>query len=159
MQSNVVRPGEGRAVWAAGDRYTIKTGGQDSGGAFALFEALIPPQSGPPPHRHSREDEAFYVLAGELEFHVDGRRIVAGTGSWLTLAKGSLHHFKNIGESPALLLILVVPAGLDEFFLEVGREGDPRSPDTLVPVEPEDLEKMLAVAPKYGIEIVLPKIK
>ena len=159
MESNVLKPGEGRAVWAAGDRYTIKTSSQASGGAFAVMEALVPPQSGPPPHRHSREDEAFYVLDGELEFHVDGRRIVAGTGAWITLAKGSLHHFKNIGQSPALLLILVVPGGLDAFFVEVGREGNPLSPDTAVTVEPRDIEKMVAIAPKYGIEIVLPQSK
>jgi quercetin dioxygenase-like cupin family protein len=159
MDSDVLKAGEGRSTWAVGDRYTIKTSGQDSGGAFAIFEALVPSQSGPPPHRHSREDEAFYVLEGELEFHVDGRQIVAGTGAWITLAKGSLHRFKNIGQSPARLLILVVPAGLDEFFLEVGREGNPLSPDTPVTVEPGDIEKMVAVAPKYGIEIVLPVIK
>jgi quercetin dioxygenase-like cupin family protein len=127
MDSGVLRSGEGRSLWVVGDHYTIKAGGEDTGGAFALIEALVPPGSGPPPHIHQREDEAFYILEGELLFHVDGHDIAAGTGSWITLARGSLHHFKNLGDQPARMLIVVTPAGLERFFEEVGRvagDGD-----------------------------------
>jgi quercetin dioxygenase-like cupin family protein len=97
MDSGVLRAGEGRSIWVVGDRYTIKASGEDTGGAFALIEALVTPGGGPPPHIRRREDEAFYVLEGELHFHTDGRDIAVGAGSWITLAKGSLHHFKNLG--------------------------------------------------------------
>ena len=100
MESGVLRPGEGRSIWVVGDRYTVKASGEDTGGAYALIEAVVPPGGGPPPHIHHREDKAFYVLEGELLFHVDGRDIPAGAGSWVTLAKGSLHHFKNVGDRP-----------------------------------------------------------
>jgi mannose-6-phosphate isomerase-like protein (cupin superfamily) len=62
MESGVLGAGEGRSVWVVGDRYTVKAAGEDTGGAFALVEALVPPGGGPPPHIHHREDEAFYVL-------------------------------------------------------------------------------------------------
>src|SRR3954454_3448789 len=100
------KPGEGRSVWVVGELYTIKASGEDTGGAFALIEALVPPGGGPPPHIHRREDEAFYVLEGELRSHVDGRAISAGPGAWVTLARGSLPHFKNVGDQPARMLIV-----------------------------------------------------
>ena len=156
MDSGVLQPGEGRTVWVVGDRYTIKTSGEDTGGAFALIEALVPPGGGPPPHIHRREDEAFYLLEGELLFHVDGRDIAAGAGTWVTLAKGSLHHFKNIGDRPARMLIVVTPAGLERYFLEVGRAADQGDGETVAPT-PEDIEKLVAVAPHYGIEIQPPE--
>src|SRR3954452_23987095 len=117
MNSGILRPGEGRSAWVVGDLYTVKAGGEDTGGAFALIEVLVPSQSGPPPHRHRREGEAFYVIEGGVEVHIDDQLLVAGPGSWVTLARGSLHHFKNIGPAPARMLILA-GAGLDRFFLE-----------------------------------------
>ena len=130
MNSGILRTGEGRAVWVVGDHYTVKASGEDTGGAFALIEVLVPPNSGPPPHLHRREDEAFYVLEGEFEVHIDEQRLTAGPGSWVRLAKGSLHYFKNIGPTPAKMLILATPAGLDQFFLEAGREATNTSPES-----------------------------
>src|SRR3954464_9566390 len=155
MNSGILRAGEGRAAWVVGDHYTVKASGEDTGEAFALIEVLVPPQSGPPPHVHRREDEAFYVLEGEFEVHIDDQRLIAGPGSWVTLARGSLHHFKNIGSTPARMLILATPAGLDRFFLEAGREVTDTSPES-GGVRPGDPEKLLAAAPKAGIEIKCP---
>jgi quercetin dioxygenase-like cupin family protein len=155
MNSGILRPNEGRAVWVVGDHYTVKASGNDTNGTFALIEVLVPSQSGPPPHIHRREDEAFYVLEGEFEVYVDDQALTAGPGSWVTLAKGTLHHFKNIGSTPAKMLILATPAGLDQFFLEAGREATDSLPQSGT-VTPEDTEKLLAIAPKYGIEMQLP---
>lgn len=155
MNNGILQTGNGRAVWVVGDHYTVKASGEDTGGSFTLIEVLVPPQSGPPPHIHRREDEAFYVLEGEFEVYIDGQSLIAGPGSWVTLAKGSLHHFKNISSTPAKMLILATPAGLDQFFLEAGRKAIDNSLDSGA-VTPEDSEKLLAIAPKYGIEIKLP---
>ena len=155
MNSGILRVGEGRAAWVVGDLYTVKASGEETGEAFALIEVMVPPQSGPPPHLHHREDEAFYVLEGEFEVHIDEQRLTAGPGSWIQMAKGSLHHFKNVGSRPAKMLILATPAGLDRFFLEAGRDATDTSPDSGA-ATPEDKERLLAVAPKYGIEIKLP---
>jgi len=155
MDNSVLSANEGQSIWVIGDRYTIKCDGNDTSGAFALVEAVVPPGNGPPPHIHSREDEAFYVLEGELQFHVEDRSFTATTGAWVTLARHSLHFFKNIGPKPARMLIMVTPAGLENFFREVGREAIDGETESGTPT-PEDIQKLLRAAPKHGIEIRLP---
>jgi uncharacterized cupin superfamily protein len=156
MDSGILWAGAGRAAWVVGDHYTVKASGAETGGAFTLIEVLVPPQSGPPPHVHRREDEAFYVLEGEFEVHIDNQCVTAGPGAWVTLAKGSLHHFKNVSRAIAKMLILATPAGLDQFFLEAGRPATDTLPESGAATS-GDIEKLLAIAPKYGIEIKLPR--
>lgn len=153
MRTALIPPGTGRVVWVSGDHYTIKAHGSETGGALALVEAIVMPGAGPPLHRHGREDEAFYLLDGELEFQADGTTFIAGAGSWITLAKGSLHRFRNTADHPARMLILVTPAGLEDFFLEVGSPGRADEPAPFGPVE---IERMLTAAPRYGLEILPP---
>ena len=155
MNNGVMGAGEGRSIWVVGDRYTIKCSGNDTSGAFAMMEAIVPPGHGPPPHIHSREDEAFYVLEGELRFHAEDRSFSATSGAWVTLARGSLHFFTNTGANPARMLIVVTPAGLEDFFLEVGREAIEGETEPVTPT-PEDIQKLLETAPSYGIEIRMP---
>ena len=104
---------------------------------------------------HSREDEAFFVLEGELQFHVEGRGFMATSGAWVTLARGSVHFFKNTGAEPARMLIVVTPAGLEDFFLEIGREAVEEEAEPVAPT-PEDIQKLIQTAPKYGLEIRMP---
>jgi len=52
MDTGFLPAGKGRSVWVVGDRYTLKVSGEETGGAFALLEALVPPGGGPPPHIH-----------------------------------------------------------------------------------------------------------
>jgi quercetin dioxygenase-like cupin family protein len=155
MNNGVLAAGEGRSIWVIGDRYTILCGGNETGGAFAMMEAIVPPGHGPPPHIHSREDEAFYVVEGELLFHADGRSFTAYSGAWVTLAKGSLHFFKNASHKPARILIVVTPSGLENYFLEVGREAVAGETEPVAPT-PEDIQKLVETAPKYGLDIRIP---
>lgn len=151
MITDALKAGEGKAFWVVGDLYTVLASGDDTGGAYALIHAEVPPGGGPPPHIHGREDEAFYVIEGEIAFRADGRDIVGMPGMWITLAKGSLHQFKNTGRGTAKMLIVVSPSGLEKFFAEVGTPVTNRaSPPT---VTPADIERLKATAPKYGIEI------
>src|SRR5262245_22914564 len=154
MDLNVLQAGEGKAYWVVGDLYTILASGDDTGGAYALIHALVPPGGGPPPHIHRRDDEAFYVLEGEVTIHADGQSTTATAGTWITLAKGSRHSFRNNGAAPARMLILVTPSGLEKFFAEVGVEATDRT--AAPPVTPADIERLVAVAPRYGMEIQPP---
>jgi mannose-6-phosphate isomerase-like protein (cupin superfamily) len=57
-------------LWVVDELMTFKASGEDTGGAYALTDSVVPPGGGPPPHIHHREDEAFWVLEGELEVMV-----------------------------------------------------------------------------------------
>jgi mannose-6-phosphate isomerase-like protein (cupin superfamily) len=150
-----VPPEEGKSLWFGGELYTAKAGSEDTSGAFTLVEALTPPGGGPLPHIHHREDKTFYVLEGELEFMVEDDILkVVSAGSWLVVPKGTLHTYKNTGTRPARYLGVLTPGGIERFFEEVSVPAmDRTSPP---PFEQEDLDRLLASAPKYGLEIRLP---
>jgi quercetin dioxygenase-like cupin family protein len=138
-----------------GDVYRFLATGEDTDGRYALWEAIVPPGGGPPPHVHSREEEGFYVLEGEVTFRVGEERIVATAGTFANMPVGTPHSFKNEGDRPARMLISVAPAGLERMFFECGvplAEGA----TTALPPTREEIERLLAVAPRYGVEIRLP---
>jgi quercetin dioxygenase-like cupin family protein len=148
-------PPQGRTIAVVGDVYRFLATGDDTNGKYALWEALVPPGGGPPPHVHSREEEGFYVLEGEITFTVNGERVVATAGTFANMPVGTPHSFKNESTKPAKMLISVAPAGLEKMFMEVGvplAEGA----TTALPPTKEEIEKLLAIAPSYGIEIKLP---
>ena len=155
LQVKIVKPGEGKCIWAAGDHYFFKNTGDDTGGTYSLFEGLVPPGGGPPPHFHQREYEAFYVLEGELTYHANGASTVAGPGTFVHIPKNLLHTFKNESQRDARMLAIVAPSGIEHFLEEIGRPVYDRT-STPAPMTPADVEKILATAPKYGIGIVLP---
>src|SRR5579862_4175077 len=151
----VRQPGEGRTIAVVGDVYRFLAVGEDTDGRYALWEALVPPGGGPPPHVHSREEEGFYILEGEITFTIGEKRIVATAGMFANMPVGTPHSFKNESGKPAKMLISVAPAGLEQMFFEVGvplAEGA----TTALPPTKEEIEKLLAIAPRYGIEIKLP---
>ena len=149
------QPGEGRTIAVVGDVYRFLATGEDTNGKYALWEAVVPPGGGPPPHVHSREEEGFYILEGEITVLVGDKRLVAGPGMFANMPVGSLHSFKNETDRPARMLISVAPAGLEKMFFEVGQPVAAGA-TTAPPPTKGEIEKMLAVAPRYGIEISLP---
>lgn len=154
-QPTITKPGTGRTIGVVGDIYRFLAVSEDTDGRYAVWEAIVPPGGGPPPHVHSREEEGFYILEGEITFQLGDSRFVAGAGTFANMPVGSLHSFKNESGKLARMLISVAPAGLEKMFFEVGQpvaEGATTAP----PPAPADIEKLLAVAPQYGIEIRLP---
>src|SRR5215510_16493638 len=78
----VREPGAGSTLNVLGVTHIYKVTGAETAGSFSLWEDVVPPGAGAPPHVHSREDEAFYVLSGEIQVEFEGerapRRIGAG---------------------------------------------------------------------------------
>lgn len=139
-----------------GDVYRFLATGEDTDGKYALFEALVLPGGGPPPHLHRREEEGFYILEGEVIFQVGEERLVGRPGMFFNMPIGTLHAFRNEGQKPAKMLISVAPAGLEKMFFEFGVPL-PEGATTAQPPTREEIDKLLAIAPRYGIEIRLPQ--
>jgi quercetin dioxygenase-like cupin family protein len=150
-----LKPTEGPALSAVGDVYRILATGEQTGGVYVLSEARVLPGGGPPPHIHHREDESFFVLEGEITFTLGDQKVFAGAGSFIQGPRGIPHAFKNESSAPARMLIHVTPPGFDKFLSEIAQPvASIDSPP--LPVTPADIQKLLAVAPKYGIEILPP---
>src|SRR5262245_43301322 len=101
----VRKPGEGRSVAVVGDVYRSLATGEETDGKYALLEAYVSPGGGPPPHVHSREEEGFYVLEGEITFLIGEQRLIAGAGIFANMPIGTPHSFKNDSGKPARMLI------------------------------------------------------
>ena len=154
-QPTLRTPTEGRTIAVVGDVYRFLATGEDTNGKYASWEAIVPPGGGPPPHVHSREEEGFYILEGEITFHIGEERVVATAGMFANMPVGTPHSFRNESGKPAKMLISVAPAGLEKMFFEVGvpvAQGTTTAP----PPTKAEIEKLLAVAPRYGVEIRLP---
>jgi len=145
-----------RAVAVVGDVYQFLATGEDTNGKYATFESIVRPGGGPPPHIHRREEEAFYVLEGEVAFYIDGNRNALRPGMFANMPVGVPHAFRNETDQPARMLVTVAPAGLEKMFFEFGVEVPPGSTTAAPPTEAE-IQKLLAIAPNYGIEVLLPK--
>lgn len=148
------RLGGEESYWSLGLLQTFLAEGKDTDGRFSLGEGLAPKGAEPPPHTHTREDEAYYILEGELVFHVGGQTIEAKAGDYVWLPRGIEHSFE-LKSSQARALVLFAPAGLEEVFKQL---GEPARSVTLPrpPKEPPDLEKIVAVFNEYGIEFAPP---
>jgi hypothetical protein len=73
----IKKSSEGRTVAVVGDVYRFLATGDNTLGTYGLWEAIDPPGGGPPPHVHSREEERFYILEGEITVQSGDKRIVA----------------------------------------------------------------------------------
>src|SRR5918995_6035775 len=150
-------PGEGEALWWIGMLATIKATAEQTGGQYTLVEILAPEGFASPLHVHHFEDEAFYILEGEMTFYVGDQTIKAQPGSFLFGPKDVPHAF-NVDRGPARLLFVLSPAGLEGLIREMGEPARslsiPPQPDE--PPDEAEMEQMMAIAARYGAEILGP---
>jgi quercetin dioxygenase-like cupin family protein len=123
---------------------TVKVSSRDSGGSVALVEhTLAPGRLGAPPHRHDREDETSYVLAGTLTVQLGPDTVTAGPGDIVFKPRGVYHAFWNAGRDPVRFLEVITPGGFEAYFAELA---------PLVPTAgPPDLTAIAALAARYGL--------
>ncbi len=145
----VLGPGEGRLVPVPGQSHTHKAGAADTHGAYALWETSLTGQ-GPPRHIHHAEEEAVYVLDGEIDVMVGDEIVHATPGSFVLVTRGTTHTFWNAGSTVPRLLVIVSPPGFEQMFDEVVDDRE---------IEPATfVERIGAVAYKYNLEIVGPPL-
>ena len=145
-----LKPGDGRQRRVITDLVTIKAGSADTGGSYTLVETETPPGGGCPPHSQRHENASYYVLAGRYTFLVGEELIELGPGGYVFAPRGTVHAFANVGAAPARMLVLLTPGGIHEQFIDDAGDHGPR------PQWEPDMERVLAVAPKYGIEFSIP---
>lgn len=146
---------QGRKLQIAGGEYRIIISGEETNGTFAIIEMSVPSGAGPVPHAHPNFQETFYVLEGELNFHSEMGSYLAKKGATVSIPKGGLiHHFKNNTDQAARLLCTVVPAGLDDFFIEASEfmESVKMNPQNSINIK----EAIAHISMKYGQTLLPP---
>jgi quercetin dioxygenase-like cupin family protein len=124
--------------------------GEATDGRFCLMEQVtMPPGLASPYHVHHNEDEAFYVLEGEVRFVCDGTWLHAGPGTFVYGPREIPHGFKVVGSQPARMLLMCVPAGFEKFVLELCAPVDAVS-------APPDMATLVAAAATYKVDILGP---
>ena len=148
-------PDEGQAVWFLDTLMTVKVDAARTGGAYMLVECLLTPGFGPPPHIHHADDEAFYILEGEMSGFCGDQTWRGGPGTFVFMPRGIPHTFQVDSSMPARVLQLGNGSGFERFISEA---GEPAQALTLPPTPPGPTEigRMLATAPKYDIEMLIP---
>ncbi len=151
-----VYPDGGRTIWLLGMLIEFKALGEETGGEYSLYEQMVPPQLGAPPHIHHKETEAFYILEGEFEFLKGDHTVRAGAGEFVHVPRGVAHGFTNVGTTNAKFLAIVTPGGLHEKLL--GEIGEPAKTEALPPSPegPPNVERIMHVAHKYHTEMLPP---
>jgi quercetin dioxygenase-like cupin family protein len=106
---------------ALGLQISIKAVSEQTGGAFNLFELLVPAGYETPLHIHYAEDVAIHILKGELAIFWGVERMLAGEGAFFYQPRGTPHGFRAMGTKPARITYLTIPAGFDGFVMEHSR--------------------------------------
>ena len=133
-----------------GGTYRVVTTAQETTGCHFAFEVAEPPGGGPPLHTHATEDEYFAVLDGEFMFYIDGCVTAVTAGGSAFVPRGVRHCFKNCSTRDARMLVLFTPGQVEGFFdYGLPVNGQRPSDDRLI-------ERILELAPRFGIEVLGP---
>jgi mannose-6-phosphate isomerase-like protein (cupin superfamily) len=113
LRNVVSLPGAGRPETVIGVTHTYRLEEQQSGGALACIEVVVPPDHGVPPHTHHIEDETFFVIEGTVEITGDDLKGPTNLpqGSLLYSPKGRMHSFRNPTSEVTRLLVFMTPGG------------------------------------------------
>jgi mannose-6-phosphate isomerase-like protein (cupin superfamily) len=143
---------EGEATWFFNALMTTKAGMSETGGAYSLTEHLVTAASNPPMHVQVDEDEAFYVLDGEIEFEVDGNVVLATPGTFAFVARGAAHRFRVLTEWARMLVICSGKQSdnLEDFFLTMGTPATERALPR--PAAPDE-DRLAVLCARSGIEL------
>jgi quercetin dioxygenase-like cupin family protein len=127
-------PGEGEHHDTGAAQIFIKADGEHTGGSFYLAESTLAPGfAGPPPHRHRRLHDMFYVLEGTLTLLLGEETVEAGPGSFACVPPGVVHTFRNDSDGAVRLLNFNTPAGFEHYMRDLAEaaRSAPLTPDVI----------------------------
>lgn len=128
--------GYGGQIW-------VHVDGDSTGGAFGMWEGLLPPDGGSPLHIHHKEVECIYVIEGTFLIVCGDQEWEAGPGTWMSMPKDVRHGIRVVSDTPGRFLEFFLPAGLEQLFQRLPEKKSGTKPD---------MEKILAVANQFGLE-------
>jgi quercetin dioxygenase-like cupin family protein len=144
------------STWYKGLLISQLAGNSDTDGAFDLVESKMKKGTEPPPHIHDREDELFYILAGEIKVFADGQVFTVAAGESVFLPK-KIPHAYLIQSEECHVLALMTPGG---FLNAINKMNAPARtmeiPSDMETYATADLTATMAVFTKYGVRMMSP---
>jgi len=146
---------EDNSFWFLGNKASFLVTGEDTQGQYAVIQTEERKGSEPPPHVHTREDENFYVLEGEVTYFIADKVVHAKPGTYVHAPRGVEHTFK-LNTDVAKVLVSVYPSGFEDFVKELSIPVSEQMPSALEgPPSHEEVQRVVSTAKKYGIEMMI----
>ncbi|WP_370942231.1 cupin domain-containing protein [Amycolatopsis sp. cg5] len=142
--TRVIHPDDGVDVGAIGLGIHVRLTGEDTNGAYSLFEYVVPPGlGGPPTHVHSREDELFTCTQGKVRVELDGEEHIVESGASLLMPRGVPHMFHNPFDEETRIVAVVSPGGLENYYRALSE----------LPPGPRDMAKIAGIMARFGLRL------
>ena len=148
-----VRGDEGEAWWWLGSLAVIKATAQDTGGQMTIVEITEPAGTEAPLHVHHREDEAFWILEGNVTFEVGGATIEAGPGDYVFGPRDIPHRY-TVGDEDCRMLFVFTPGGFEQLIREMSEPAVERALPPPADEEEVDFVQIKQVAEAHGAELL-----
>ena len=135
------RPGEGKVMDFQGQRLVTMAGAEETGNAYDFTEIVFAPRFTVPLHTHQNEEEATYVLEGEMTIQVGDETVTVGPGSYVLGPRGIPHDLRNDSDVPLKVIVVTSPPLVEKLLQEVAAAGD-------------NAEKIMAITKSYGVDFI-----
>lgn len=142
---NVIRANDGNKVQVLGDQVNIKVASEVSPFGQSIVVVDVPPGSGTPCVTHSKEEEVYYILDGELFMHTPSEKHTLAAGDMVHLPPGTPHGYRNATEKTTKFLAWTVGGPMDKFFVSMAEH---------VKEMPRDLNVMQDILAEFGVNRV-----
>ena len=150
----LVPPDAQQSVWLTGDQATFIATDKDTNGQLSLFDFIVPPGIGTTPHIHHHESsESYYILDGNVSLQYNDQTVTATPGNFVYTPGGNTVGFRNLGTTPARMLVVTTPSGLEDFFSAVGTPVTGTTPPPPPPLDPALFNQLLAISSVHGLDL------
>lgn len=136
----------------AGTTMTVLIPGAVTGGVFTVLHVIKPSGSSTPPHSHAAETEVPYVLSGTLGVETEAHSTYVAAGTCVVLPPARPHRLFNDSSGPVREFLLCTPAHFDRFVAAAGTPVTPYAEPTAMTAE--DRQRLVALAPEFGIQLL-----
>ncbi|MDO6435784.1 cupin domain-containing protein [Cyclobacterium sp. 1_MG-2023] len=143
-KSKVIKASEGKVLNVIGDIQTHKLVGIETGNQIVEWVDNVEPGVGIPPHVHSKEDEIFRIIEGEIEIMVGGNTSILKAGDVAYAPKNIPHSWKVVGTNKAKMITSAFPAGIEHMFQQLAD----------LPEGPPEFKKVAEICQKHGVSFV-----
>lgn len=144
FKAKIVKDAEGDVLNVLGDIQTHKLVGSDTNNQLVEWVDNVAPGVEIPPHIHTKEDEIFRVVKGQIDITIDGKTQTLNEGDMAFAPKDIPHSWKVVGTKKAKMMTSAFPAGIEHMFTKLAQ----------LPAGPPDFEKVTAICAEHGIRFI-----